>query len=411
MYKRYLIGILALLVFALSACTTATETPVATIETASATIAASATIPATATEVPPTATATIEPTATLTPTPEIVLIGPENFPAGVNPLTGLKVPDAKLLERRPVAVKVQIYPRFGRPVFGINKADIVYEFYQNNGISRLHAIFYGQDAEQVGPVRSARLPDGDLVQMYKSIFAYGSADYRVNNRLFSNDYSRYFVVEGGIKACPPTETYPMCREDASNQNNLIASTSALQKYIENFRKLENTRQNLDGMLFSNGAPDDGKTGETLNIRYSLESYHRWEYDAAQGKYVRYQDTKLDDGTGEEYELFIDGETKQPIVADNVIVLVAAHSYFYRTPSTEIVEIGFKGFNKAYAFRDGQYYEISWGRQGNDSVLGLYYADGEPFPLKPGNTWFEVVGQTSEILKPEEGALRIVFAIP
>ena len=79
--------------------------------------------------------------------------------------------------------------------------------------------------------------DHDLIRMYKSIFAYGNADYRVNNRLFSNDYSKYFVVEGGVKDCPPTETYPMCREDASSQNNLIASTSAVQKYIdENARK-------------------------------------------------------------------------------------------------------------------------------------------------------------------------------
>ena len=149
----------------------------------------------------PPRTDTPLPTPTLEPPPtvEFTNYGPVNFPADVNPLTGLKVANPSLLERYPLAVKVQIFPRGQRPAWGISMADIVYDYYQNNGLTRFHAIFLGNDAAQVGPIRSARLLDGHLVNMYKSIFAFGSADRRILNRIFSNQYSNRLVLEGYSK--------------------------------------------------------------------------------------------------------------------------------------------------------------------------------------------------------------------
>ena len=68
----------------------------------------------TASPLPPSETPTPSPapsaTPTVTATPLPVSSGPGNYPPGVNPLTGLPVADPGLLERRPVAVKVQIFP-------------------------------------------------------------------------------------------------------------------------------------------------------------------------------------------------------------------------------------------------------------------------------------------------------------
>lgn len=407
MLKRLLL--LVFLVAVMAACARNTldpqETPVPT-QAPSAT----ATKTATPTKAPPTATATVEPSPTATATLAPFDIGPDNFPPDVNPLTGLPVADPELLERRPLAVKVQLFPRFGRPPFGINSADIVHEFYQNGGITRLHAIFYGQDAEQIGPIRSARFPDHELILMYKSIFAYGSADARVNNRLFNASYSPWLVLEGATSLCPPTEKAPMCRFNPSGPNHLLTGTEALSKYTED-QNLDNSRQNLDGMRFASNPPEGGSAGTQLSIRYSADSYNRWEYEAVSGRYVRYQDVKLDDGSGEEYELLIDRTTEEPVSADNVVVVVAAHSYYLRNATAELVEINLTGFGKAYVFRDGQMFEASWGRPALDSVMSVYYSDGSRFPLKPGNTWFQIVGQSSTVTRPEEGSLRVQFAIP
>src|SRR3972149_5910623 len=167
-----------------------------------------------ASPVPPTSTATSTtvPTSTTTPTPVYPEegYGPDNFPSDVNPLTGLMVADPDILDKRPVAIKVNIVPRTStRPPWGLAAADIVYEFYQNDVYTRFHAIYYGKEASLVGPIRSARFPDASLVPMYKSIFAYGSADARINSRLLNSEFGNRLRLEGGGQSlCPATAEEP-----------------------------------------------------------------------------------------------------------------------------------------------------------------------------------------------------------
>src|SRR5262245_25539804 len=85
------------------------------------------------------------------------------FPANINPLTGLEVQDLALLERRPLLVKVSNLPRNIRPQSGLSSADHVYEYYTEEGTTRFAAVFYGQDAKMVGPIRSARFFDDQLM--------------------------------------------------------------------------------------------------------------------------------------------------------------------------------------------------------------------------------------------------------
>jgi hypothetical protein len=74
----------------------------------------------------------------------------------VNPLTGWRVTDPALLDRRPLLVKVENLPRGSRPQHGLSFADMVFEYYTELGSTRFAALFYGQDAQVVGPIRSAR---------------------------------------------------------------------------------------------------------------------------------------------------------------------------------------------------------------------------------------------------------------
>ncbi len=106
-------------------------------------------------------TATAAATATPTPTPtpeegggpglEQVCYGPnpEDFPAGVSPLTGLPVDDPSLLALRPVFLSISIFPPSVRPPTGLSVSPIIYELYIGDGDSRLMAGFYGQFPEPV----------------------------------------------------------------------------------------------------------------------------------------------------------------------------------------------------------------------------------------------------------------------
>lgn len=410
MNKKAYISIFVILVIVsvITACTGSApeKSEVGTLEPTQVT----ATLTATST-LTPTATATITPTTTPTLTPTPLDVGPDNFPEEINPLTGLVVDDPARLNRRPIATKIQLFPRYGRPPIGISAADIVWEYYHNGGATRLHSVFYGQDATEIGPIRSARLPDHDLIQMYKSIFAYGSADWRVNQRLFTASYSPYLVLEGELAECPPTVENPMCRFEPDGQNLLLTGSAELTEYITTEEGLLNERQNLSGMRFTSEPPQGGETGTQVTVRYSLDAYTRWVFDPETGLYVRYQDAQLDNGNGEEYEVLTDRNTEKPITASNVIVILADHSYFFRSGSSEIVEINLLGSGDAYLLRDGKVYQVTWSRTNGDEILSLVDVNGNPFSLKPGNSWYQVVGTSSLITQPENGAYRFEFRIP
>lgn len=361
--------------------------------------------PVPATDTPPLPTPSDVPTAAASATP--AAFGPNSFPADISPLSGRPAADLSNLERRPVAIKIQIFPRGQRPAHGVSLADVVYDYYQNFGLTRLHAIFYGQNAETVGPIRSARLLDIDLIQMYKSVFVFGGAETRTRSRLFGNEFANRLVVEGN-DSCPP-----LCRVDPEGFNYLMANTAEVSTYATE-KGIDNTRQNMDGMRFDPITPPGGQAGEQAYVRFSISAYTRWDYDFVSGRYLRYQDVQeAHDLPSEAYEPFIDGLTGQQVAADNVVVVLAAYQYAFNThpgPS-EVVRINLDGTGPAYAFRDGQMYEVTWNRSANDSVLYLTNPDGTPFPFKPGNTWFQVIGTSSKVEIAGDRIWRFIMAIP
>jgi hypothetical protein len=72
---------------------------------------------------------------------------PEDFPAGISPLTGLPVDDPSLLALRPVFLSISIFPPSVRPPTGLSVSPIVYQLYIGDGDTRLMAGFHGEFPE------------------------------------------------------------------------------------------------------------------------------------------------------------------------------------------------------------------------------------------------------------------------
>jgi hypothetical protein len=405
MAKRWML--LGWLLVLLAACTT-TTTPAPQLTTTPQTISSATPVAHTPTAPAPTATVTHTPFPTVTFTPSATLppqdLGPTGFPATINPLTGLAASDRALLERRPMAVKIQMFPRGQRPPWGLSQADIVFDYYQNDGLTRLYAIFYGNQVETIGPIRSARLLDNRLTRMYKTIFAFGGADQRILDVLFNSEYADRLVVQGS--------TSPLWREDPNGANYLLGSTKTISEYVSG-KGVANGRQVLDGMKFQLQPPAGGTAGTQVSVRYSISSYTRWDYDAASGAYLRFQDTQEDSsGQGESYTPLTDRLNNQQISAENVVVVFAAHDDYLKNGRYNIVDILLDYTGLAYLYRDGQAYQVSWFRPALDSVLTLVDSSGNAFPFKQGNTWFQVVGQLTQIPSRGEGGVwRFESRIP
>ena len=179
---------------------------------------------------------------------------------------------------------------------------------------------------------------------------------------------------------------------------------------EHFEDLEvaNGRQDLTGLYFNLDLPENGKPGTNVLIRYSQGSYHKWEYRTSDEKYYRYGDKEVAEPGDETFSLSTDRLNDEPITADNVVLLMAKYQYYSVNP--EIVEIDFMKPGKAYVFRDGQVILVNWDRPSKDDLLTFSTVDGTPFPFKPGNTWFVVIGETSLVLD-EAGNWVFEFKIP
>jgi hypothetical protein len=164
------------------------------------------------------------------------------------------------------------------------------------------------------------------------------------------------------------------------------------------------------MSFNTSTPTGGTPGEQVYVRYSGDNYPHWDYDPASGGYLRFQDEGFDTGGGEEYSPLIDRLNDEQISAENVVVLLVRHEYLQQPPN-EIVDILLSGQGKAYAFRDGQRYELTWNRPGLNTPLFLTYSDGTVYPFKPGQTWFQVVGTSTLITQEGDNAWRFVHWMP
>ncbi len=82
---------------------------------------------------------------TPTPTPPAGQLGPnpEDFPPGVNPLTGLPVEDPANLDLPAILMSLSNFPPSVRPQTGLSFAPQVYEIYITVGMTRFLTVFYG----------------------------------------------------------------------------------------------------------------------------------------------------------------------------------------------------------------------------------------------------------------------------
>jgi hypothetical protein len=94
-------------------------------------------------------------------------------------LTDLPDPTAVTKRRSALTIKMDNTPE-AHPQIGVNEADVVYEEIVEGGITRLAAIFTSNLPTVVGPVRSVRRTDREIVFPIGGLFAFsGGAQYAV----------------------------------------------------------------------------------------------------------------------------------------------------------------------------------------------------------------------------------------
>ena len=341
------------------------------------------------------------------PTPTEIVILPEALPEGVNvpaftlpinlnPLTGLPPSDPTLMERRPLAIKVANYPRYVRPQSGLTLADNVFEYYIEAGLTRFIAVFYGNDSEWVGPVRSGRYFDEHVQRMYHAYLVFKFADPRVETYLETTSDVAPFLVVPSLGSCPPFRL--MESRNIKVYNNSYFNTILWEDCVVK-NGLENQRQAIRNGFFSESVPVASELlGTQMFTYYSADSYNYWLYRPETGQYVRYQE--MDDirnDKPEKYDVLMDAVTATAVHASNIVFLFAPHTFSNTfDEEDEVYQIDLTGSGEAYVFRDGIGIPARWIRTNKDQPLLLTTLNGAPIYLRPGITFHEVLGAASYV---------------
>lgn len=296
-------------------------------------------------------------------------------------LTGMPVEDD--VKQRPVViVKVENSPQ-SRPQSGLEAADVVYEEVVEGGVTRFFSVFQSNLPEIVGPVRSARPVDIDLMGTYgKGVFAYSGARGEVQQMLANAQATR--ITEGFTgffrdrQRRAPHNLYldTAAAFDAAQTRDIAPPPD--QTWV--FDEIAPAGRLSCPPVAAGQTSDCTDPGAAITIRMARGGYiTNWTYDVAAGLYRRAQGTTPFLVTG-------DGQ----IGAANVVVLATRH---YIGPSGYPETDATTNGAKAVILRDGLRYDATWRKTSANAPLELFTVSGEPFPLKPGPTWVHLPPDT------------------
>jgi hypothetical protein len=246
----------------------------------------------------------------------------------------------------------------------------------------------------VGPVRSGRLPYVYIRDFFQdSCLIYAGATEQIRAKL---------------RGCAM-----VFGNDSSNINSAMLDITRMEKIAEENKRPADTF-NYTGNLFAPEPPGQGALANIINVFYSFLNQSQWKYDDASGMYLKYED--FADGSGK-FRPATDRLTGEQLAFSNVIVLFAQHDAVH--PYIIDIALGAGQKGKAVVFRDGQRFDVFW-----TTVNGEYEqstglrrpirftdANGNPFALKPGQSWVHVVTPASAIFDKGGGTWQVRFYAP
>jgi len=298
------------------------------------------------------------------------------------PLTGVVTTEA--LARRPLlAIKIDNHTA-ARPHIGLDDADIVYEEPVEGGITRFIAIYQSRNASTVGPIRSARLTDIDVLEQYGRVpLAYsGAAGYVLRAISRSKTIS---LAHGGLGSIyHRAGGRPAPHNLFSSTKELYAAARARNPSVPRapftFGALLEPPQ-PSGSPSPSTAPARWPSGASVRIPFTSAPWIAvWRYDERQRVYRRWHSSTPHRVAGGEQ-----------VTARNVIVMrVETRSVNREAARRGTPQLALTGSGDAVLLRDGVRIAGRWSRAALSDMFAFTDARGRPWTFATGNTWIELV---------------------
>ena len=322
----------------------------------------------TTTSVAPTTVAT---TVAPTTVPETTT----TVPVPLMPLTGQPVVDEAIAVRPAIAAKIDNHPG-ARPQTGLNEADIVYEENVEKW-TRFAVVFHSQGADPVGPIRSGRSQDINiLTSLNRPLFLWSGGNAAVTSLIQKSE-----LINMSASAASKGGGF-FRSSDKKAPHNLFSKTS-------NIWALDAGRGGTPPPQFSyrtDGSAPNGTPTAGLKLTMDGSMKTAWQWDPTLVKFVRFHDDKA----------HVDSNGVQ-INMDNVVVIVC--EYTFSSADKNSPEAQTVGTGVAWLFTQGTWTEGTWSRADNLSPWTLTDTAGEPMLLSPGRTWVELARDKQAVVVP------------
>ena len=283
-------------------------------------------------------------------------------------LTGLADPTAVTKRRSALTIKLDNTPQ-AHPQYGINEADVVYEEIVEGGITRLAAIFNSNLPTKVGPVRSVRRTDREIVFPIGGIFAFsGGAQYAIT----SIETAPVTLIDqsnaGAAMFRDPTRPPP---------HNLFANAASLMK--------EGGKVHPPPTLFTyvpRRAPAVGAPAGSFTVNFGSGFATSYQWDPKTHTWLR-SIFGAPDVTA----------TGVRVAPTNVIVMSVK---YYGGVGVEGSYAQMVGSGPVEVFSDGRLQKGTWYRRNIHLKTAYRSASGKVIALRPGQTWVELLATAETV---------------
>jgi hypothetical protein len=309
-----------------------------------------------------------------------VLPGADGF---VHPLTGMTSYTPQDWQKRPVlAIKVGNSAN-ERPQAGLDRADLIYEEVVEGGVTRFMAIFSTNQAPRVGPVRSVRKVDPDLLQPIGGLFGYSGGVPPVVSKLRETP---------GVHDVGANVASGAYRRDSARKQpyNLYTSTDDLWAGRE---KAAPQPKALFSWLATDEDPTAGGDEVANEVKMSFAGNGanlRYDFDKKTGEYLRFVNDAPHTVEGDADDIQLSFR--------NVLVQMVetAQGSTVDTAGLRSVDIDVTGSGSAVLFRGGRALRGRWSRASDGDVTQFVDVAGGPLKLAPGETIVELIPQGREL---------------
>ncbi|MGA1785005.1 MAG: DUF3048 domain-containing protein [Pontimonas sp.] len=286
--------------------------------------------------------------------------------ANLWPLTGTAL-DGGDPSAPSLAAKIDNHP-LARPQVGLDRADIVFEELVEGGITRYVAIWHSDVPAEIGPVRSVRPMDPEIVSPFGGILAYSGGQQRFIEAMLDAP------VASAIHGQSDVDDFFYRSSNAVAPHNVIVRAPEL---IANFadRSAPSPQFNYATSVADSTAALFGDDLSNIRVTFSSFSSPSWEWSADDGVFYRNQ-------TNGAADLAISGDQ---IAADNVIVLEVDIQVIQDIPTTNLIDSG-----EGFVATGGKIHDIRWSKESAESPIELSDASGARVLLAPGQTWIELI---------------------